>query len=94
MSPAPGTQISKFSLVDFGNIRGRRLGLFLETDNGTEYFNFYNSGDTIWQVGVSNDSGIPTSFWRDHADAETRAFYGVLNERTRLYMAAFGQAGN
>ena len=43
---------SALPLLPFG------LGLFLETDNGTEYFNFYNSGDTIWQVGVSNDSGI------------------------------------
>ncbi len=39
---------------------------------------------------LANDSGIPPAFWRDHVDAETRAFYGVLNERTRLYMAAFG----
>ena len=41
---------------------------------------------------LANDSGIPTTFWRDHPDAETRAFYGVLNERTRLYMAAFGSS--
>jgi ectoine hydroxylase-related dioxygenase (phytanoyl-CoA dioxygenase family) len=39
---------------------------------------------------LANDSGIPATFWRDHPDAETRAFYGVLNERTRTYMAAFG----
>ena len=39
---------------------------------------------------LANDSGIPATLWRDHADAETRAFYGVLNERTRIYMAAFG----
>ncbi|MEZ4705824.1 MAG: phytanoyl-CoA dioxygenase family protein [Caldilineaceae bacterium] len=40
---------------------------------------------------LANDSGIPATLWRDHPDAETRAFYGVLNERTRVYMAAFGQ---
>lgn len=39
---------------------------------------------------LANDSGIPATLWRDHPDAETRAFYGVLNERTRTYMAAFG----
>lgn len=39
---------------------------------------------------LANDSGIPATFWRDNPDAETRAFYGVLNERTRAYMAAFG----
>ena len=39
---------------------------------------------------LANDSGIPATFWRDSEDPETRAFYGVLNERTRIYMAAFG----
>lgn len=39
---------------------------------------------------LANDSGIPATLWRDHPDKETREFYGVLNERTRLYMAAFG----
>ena len=39
---------------------------------------------------LSNDSGIPATFWRDHPDEETRAFYGVLNRRTQLYMASFG----
>ena len=39
---------------------------------------------------LSNDSGIPTSLWRDHPDDEARGFYGVLNQRTRTYMAAFG----
>lgn len=39
---------------------------------------------------LANDSGIPATFWRDHPDPETRAFYGVLNERTRAYVAAFG----
>ena len=39
---------------------------------------------------LANDSGIPATLWRDAPDEETRGFYGVLNERTRLYMAAFG----
>ena len=39
---------------------------------------------------LANDSGIPATFWRDHPDSETRAFYGVLNERTRTFMDAFG----
>lgn len=39
---------------------------------------------------LANDSAIPATLWRDHEDDETRAFYGVLNERTRLMMAAFG----
>ena len=38
---------------------------------------------------LANDSAIPATFWRDHPDAETRGFYGVLNERTKLYAAAF-----
>ncbi len=32
---------------------------------------------------LSNDSLIPASFWRNHSDAKVRAFYGVLNDRTR-----------
>ncbi len=39
---------------------------------------------------LANDSCIPATLWRDHADPETRAFYGVLNRRTELYLAAFG----
>ena len=39
---------------------------------------------------LANDSAIPAALWRDHADAETRAFYGVLNDRTRLLAEAFG----
>ncbi|MEE3233855.1 MAG: phytanoyl-CoA dioxygenase family protein [Candidatus Latescibacterota bacterium] len=39
---------------------------------------------------LANDSGIPAKFWRDSTDADTRAFYGVLNERTKIYMDAFG----
>ena len=38
---------------------------------------------------MSNDSTIPATLWRDHADAETRAFYGNLNDKTRRYLAAF-----
>ncbi len=39
---------------------------------------------------LANDSAIPATLWRDHPDAETRGFYGVLNQRTRTLMAAFG----
>ena len=38
---------------------------------------------------LANDSAIPATLWRDHEDSETRAFYGVLNERTRIMMNAF-----
>ena len=38
---------------------------------------------------LANDSAVPATLWRDHDDAETRGFYGVLNERTRLLAAAF-----
>ena len=38
---------------------------------------------------LANDSAVPATLWRDHPDPETRAFYGVLNERTRLLLAAF-----
>jgi hypothetical protein len=38
---------------------------------------------------LADDSAIPAALWRDHPDAETRAFYGVLNDRTRLLLAAF-----
>ena len=37
---------------------------------------------------MSNDSVIPACFWKHHEDPEVRAFYGVLNERTHLYMDA------
>lgn len=39
---------------------------------------------------LANDSVIPPRFWKHHADAETRAFYGNLNEVSRLYADAFG----
>jgi len=38
---------------------------------------------------LSNDSVIPATFWRDHPDASVRRFYGNLNDKTRLYLAAF-----
>ena len=38
---------------------------------------------------LANDSAIPATLWRDHSDPETRSFYGVLNERTRLLLSAF-----
>ena len=41
---------------------------------------------------LANDSAIPATLWRDHESAETRAFYGVLNERTRLIAAAFARS--
>lgn len=39
---------------------------------------------------LANDSIIPPLFWKDHPDPEVRAFYGNLNEVTRLYLHAFG----
>jgi ectoine hydroxylase-related dioxygenase (phytanoyl-CoA dioxygenase family) len=38
---------------------------------------------------LANDSAIPATLWRDHPDPETRGFYGVLNERTKIYLAAY-----
>jgi ectoine hydroxylase-related dioxygenase (phytanoyl-CoA dioxygenase family) len=38
---------------------------------------------------LANDSAIPATLWRDHHDSETRAFYGVLNDRTRIFLAAY-----
>ena len=38
---------------------------------------------------LADDSAIPAMLWRDHPDAETRAFYGVLNDRTRIFLAAY-----
>ena len=40
---------------------------------------------------LANDSGIPTSLSRHPENEETRAFYGNLNERSKLYMRAYGQ---
>ena len=42
---------------------------------------------------LANDSGIPATFWRDSSDGETRAFYGVLNDRTKVLIDAFGPIG-
>ena len=39
---------------------------------------------------LANDSVIPPLFWRDSDDPEVRAFYGNLNEVTKLYLRAFG----
>lgn len=39
---------------------------------------------------ISNDSIMPARLWRDSPDAPTRAFYGNLNDKTRLYLSAMG----
>jgi len=39
---------------------------------------------------MANDSLIPVDFWRDHPDEEVRAFYGVLNDKTRKYLELGG----
>jgi hypothetical protein len=39
---------------------------------------------------LANDSIIPPRFSQYDPDPETRAFYGNLNEVTRLYMRGFG----
>ena len=39
---------------------------------------------------LANDSVIPPRFWKHDPDPETRAFYGNLNEVTRIYMESFG----
>ncbi|HIA70107.1 TPA: hypothetical protein EYN98_29490 [Candidatus Poribacteria bacterium] len=39
---------------------------------------------------MANDSLIPVDFWRDHPDVEVRAFYGVLNDKTRKYLEIAG----
>ena len=39
---------------------------------------------------LANDSIIPPLFWKCDPDPEVRAFYGNLNEVTRLYMRGFG----
>ena len=39
---------------------------------------------------MANDSLIPADFWRDHPDEEVRAFYGVLNDKTRKYLEVAG----
>ena len=47
---------------------------------------YYGHRDRLY---LANDSAIPATLWRDHPDAETRGFYGVLNERTRIFLAAY-----
>lgn len=43
---------------------------------------------------LANDSTIPPAFWRDSEDEETRGFYGVLNDRSRMYLKAFTADGD
>ncbi|MBI4553303.1 MAG: hypothetical protein HY710_13655, partial [Candidatus Latescibacteria bacterium] len=38
---------------------------------------------------LSHYSLVPTRFWRDHPDPDIRAFYGNLNDKSRVYAAAF-----
>lgn len=38
---------------------------------------------------LANDSGIPATLSRHPSDTETREFYSNLNERTKLFMAAY-----
>ncbi len=39
---------------------------------------------------LANDSVVPPRLWKDGLDAETRSFYGNLNEVSRTYAEAFG----
>ena len=39
---------------------------------------------------LANDSIIPPLFWKCDPDPEVRAFYGNLNDVTRLYLRSFG----
>ncbi len=39
---------------------------------------------------LANDSLMPPMFFNNHPDPEVRAFYGNINDITRLYMRAFG----
>ena len=39
---------------------------------------------------LANDSGIPTRLSEHPHDEPTRSFYGNINERTRLFMRAYG----
>lgn len=41
---------------------------------------------------LANDSVIPPIFWRDHKAPEVRAFYGNLNEVSKIYNRAYGIA--
>ncbi len=42
---------------------------------------------------LSNDSVIPPRLWRDHQDEAVRAFYGKLNDKSRIYARAHGLEG-
>jgi hypothetical protein len=39
---------------------------------------------------LANDSVIPPRLWKDDSDPETRAFFGNLNDVTKIYSDAFG----
>ncbi len=41
---------------------------------------------------LSEASPVPPALWRDHPDPEIRAFYGNLNNRTKVLTQAFGGA--
>ena len=42
---------------------------------------------------LSEDSLIPVELWRDHSDPEVRAFYSVLNNKTRRLPRTHGFNG-
>ena len=42
---------------------------------------------------LSEDSVIPVELWRDHPDPDARAFYGVLNSKTRDYIEYTASTG-
>ena len=42
------------------------------------------------QPPLSNHTAMPARLWRDHPDPEVRAFYSVLNPKSRALAAAFG----
>ena len=42
------------------------------------------------RVPLANDSGIPAHFSQHPSDEATRSFYGKLNDRTKLFMQAYG----
>ena len=42
------------------------------------------------QPYMANDSLITNQFWRDHPDLKVRAFYGVINDKTRKYLELAG----
>ena len=39
---------------------------------------------------LGHHTTIPARLWRDHPDPDVRAFYGNLNEKSKLYATAFG----